>query len=198
MEEEKKNVEIEETEETTEAVSDARAGEEASEEAPKERRGLFGAKKRERNEGTVLMLYTVAAVYLFYSSFSTISDLVNGKVEAGRDTVISVIFAVIFAAAAAWILFTAWKIKKAMKEKEREEQERLAEEARENGEEPPAPPVKGGVLGAMFAKPQIEQPSVASRASVYYNPAEEEEAEGEEEESEGTEDATEETASGRE
>ena len=192
MEEEKKNVEIEETEETTEAVSDAGSGEEASEEAPKERRGLFGAKKRERNEGTVLMLYTVAAVYLFYSSFSTISDLVNGKVEAGRDTVISVIFAVIFAAAA------AWKIKKAMKEKEREEQERLAEEARENGEEPPAPPVKGGVLGAMFAKPQIEQPSVASRASVYYNPAEEEEAEGEVEESEGTEDATEETASGRE
>lgn len=80
-----------------------------------------------------------------------------------------------------------------LKAKDQEEAEKLAAEMAERGETPEEP-VKGGLLGGLLTKPDVSQPSVASRASVYYNPAdddEEEEADGEEE---ATDESSEETA----
>ena len=178
MEEEKKTVE-EEIKEMTDPAEEP-AGEEAPAEEPKERRGLFGSrnKKRERNDNMVLGLYTVAAVYLFYTAFVTAQELYDGKVAAGRDTIVSAIFVVLFGGVAIWLLYTCWKLKKAIKRRDEEEAARLAEE---NGEEPPKQLSTGTKIKNLFASTPIQAPSVASRASVYHNPAEEEEEENGEE-----------------
>ena len=145
-----------------------------------ERRGIFGAKKRERNEKAITIIYAVAGVYLLYTAYMTAKELIEGRVEPGKDTVISVAFTVIFAVAAVWILFTSWRLHNILKAKEKEEAEKLAAEMAERGETPEEP-AKGGLLGGILAKPDPAQPSVASRAAVYYNPADEDDEEAGEE-----------------
>ncbi|MCI8274153.1 MAG: hypothetical protein HFI66_00820 [Lachnospiraceae bacterium] len=157
------------------------AGEPEAEEK-EERRGLFGAKKRERNEKAITVIYAVAGVYLLYTAYMTVKELIEGKVEPGRDTVINIVFTVIFAVAAVWILISSWRLHNMLKAKEKEEAEKLAAEMAERGETPEEP-VKGGLLGGLLVKPELNTSSVASRAAVYYNPADEEE-DGENEEEE--------------
>ncbi len=181
LKKEKKAEEIKE--EVKEAAAPAEETEEpeteaSTEEEPEERRGLFGAKKRERNDRMVLGLYTVAAVYLFYTAFVTAQELYEGKIPAGRDTIVSAIFVVLFGGTAVWLLYTCWKMKKALKQKEEEEAARLAEE---NGEEPPEQLSTGTKIKNLFASTPTMAPSVASRAAVYHNPADEDEEEETEE-----------------
>lgn len=161
-------------------VFDEKAVDQEAEEK-EERRGLFGAKKRERNEKAIMVIYAIAGVYLLYTAYMTAKELINGKVEPGRDTVISVVFTVIFAVAAVWILISSWRLRNILKAQEEEEAKKLAEEMAERGEKPEEP-AKGGLLGGILVKP--EMPSVASRASVYYNPADEDSGEDEDEGSE--------------
>ncbi|MCI8464708.1 MAG: hypothetical protein HFI63_02430 [Lachnospiraceae bacterium] len=155
-------------------------------EEKEERRGLFGAKKRERNDKMVMGLYAMAGVYLLYTAFMTAKELIEGKIEPGRDTIINIAFVVIFASAAVWILISSWRLRNILKAQEKEEAERLAAERAERGEAPEEP-AKGGLFGGILARPEMSQPSVASRASVYYNPADEEEEEAMEEERMGAE-----------
>ena len=168
---------------TDESADDGTAAETAAEtagEPEEERRGLFGAKKRERNEKAITIIYAVAGAYLLYTAYMTAKELIEGRVEPGKDTVISVAFTVIFAVAAVWILFTSWRLHNILKAKEKEEAEKLAAEMAERGETPEEP-AKGGLLGGILAKPDPAQPSVASRAAVYYNPADEDDEEAGEE-----------------
>ncbi|MCI8506605.1 MAG: hypothetical protein HFI67_10520 [Lachnospiraceae bacterium] len=158
--------------------------EEPEVEKTEERRGLFGAKKRERNEKMITVIYAVAGVYLLYTAYMTAKELIEGKVEPGRDTIINVVFTVIFVVAAVWILLSSWKMRKMLKEQEAEEARKLAEEMAERGETPEEP-AKGGLLGGILTPPQ--QSSVASRAAVYYNPADDEEDESQDEEEAGEE-----------
>lgn len=146
--------------------------------ASEERRGLFGAKKRERNDRAMMMVYVIAGIYLLYTAYSLAKELINGQVEPGRNTIINIAFIVIFGGAAAWILFSSWRIRNMLKAQEEEEAKKLAEEMAERGETPEKPS-KGGLLGGILVNP--EQPSVASRAAAYYNPADDEERSGEDE-----------------
>ncbi len=174
------------TESRNELVDDVteEAKEPAAEEK-EERRGLFGAKKRERNEKAITIIYAVAGAYLLYTAYMTAKELIEGRVEPGRDTVINIAFTVIFAVAAVWILISSWRLHTLLKAKEKEEAEKLAAEMAERGETPEEP-AKGGLLGGILTPPQ--QSSVASRAAVYYNPADEDEDSKDEDEAEaGTE-----------
>lgn len=189
--EEKKNADRNETvlnetvdqDVVTDEISDiedvAEVVEEPETEEKEERRGLFGAKKRERNDKMVMGLYALAGVYLLYTAYMTAKELIEGKVEPGRDTIISIAFVVIFGIAAIWILVSSWKLRNIIKAQEKEEAEKLAAEMAERGEKPQEP-AKGGLLGGLLVKPEVNQPSVASRAAVYYNPADEEDEPGEE------------------
>ncbi len=168
--------------ETEETASAPESGEEKE-----ERRGMFGAKKRERNDRMIMGLYGVAGVYLLYTAYMTAKELIDGRVKPGRDTVISIAFVVIFVVAAIWILISSWRLRNMLKAKDQEEAEKLAAEMAERGEEPEEP-VKGGLLGGLLTKPDVSQPSVASRASVYYNPADDEEEEATDESLEETAD----------
>ena len=156
-------------------IPDENKTEAASEEQPKERRGLFGGKKRERNDKAVLGPYTVAAVYLFYTAFVTAEEIYKGKVPAGRDTILSVIFVIVFGGVAIWLLYTCWHLKKAIKAKEELEMAEAAERDPETGEAEEAPAKKGGLLKSMFTVQRPDEPSVASRAMVYQNPADDDE-----------------------
>lgn len=158
-------------------IPDENKTEAASEEQPKERRGLFGGKKRERNDKAVLGLYTVAAVYLFYTAFVTAEEIYKGKVPAGRDTILSVIFVIVFGGVAIWLLYTCWHLKKAIKAKEELEMAEAAERDPETGKAEEAPAKKGGLLKSMFTVQRPDEPSVASRAMVYQNPADDDEEE---------------------
>ena len=142
-----------------------------------ERRGLFGAKKRARNEKAITIIYAVAGAYLLYTAYMTAKEMIAGNIEPGRDTVINIAFTVIFAVAGVWILFSSWRLHNTLKAKEEAEAEKLAAEMAERGETPEEP-VKGGLLGGILAKPDLAQPSVASRAAVYYNPADEDDEAG--------------------
>ena len=174
MEEEKKPLEENITDETEAPGQEPPV----SEEEPKKRKGLFGGRKRERNDKTVLGLYTVAAVYLLYVAFVTGDELISGKIPAGRDFVISTIFTIVFGGTAIWLLFTCWKLKKVIKQREEIEAAEAAEAAGESAQEGGAsepPAKKGGLLKGLFTAQKPEAPSVASRAFVYQNPADEEE-----------------------
>ncbi len=168
---------------TDESADDGTAAETAAEtagEPEEERRGLFGAKKRERNEKAITIIYAVAGAYLLYTAYMTAKEMIAGNIEPGRDTIINIAFTVIFAVAGVWILFSSWRLHNTLKAKEEEAAEKLAAEMAERGETPEEP-VKGGLLGGILAKPDLAQPSVASRAAVYYNPADEDDEAGKEE-----------------
>ena len=164
---------------TDESADDGTAAETAAEtagEPEEERRGLFGAKKRERNEKAITIIYAVAGAYLLYTAYMTAKEMIAGNIEPGRDTIINIAFTVIFAVAGVWILFSSWRLHNTLKAKEEAAAEKLAEEMAERGETPEEP-AKGGLLGGILTPPQ--QSSVASRAAVYYNPADDEEEEEE-------------------
>ena len=156
-------------------------------EKKEEKRGLFGGKKRERNDKAMLFIYVLAAVYLLMTAYNIIRDLVDGKIE-GYMRIVSGLSGVIFALVAVWVLFSCWKTYKKMKQKEEEEARKLAEENGETYEKPE----KTGLFGmGMTQGAAPQQSSVASRAAVYCNPADDED----DEEEDGTdEDRTDEEA----
>ena len=126
-------------------------------------------------------------MYLFYTAFVTAEEIYKGKVPAGRDTILSVIFVIVFGGVAIWLLYTCWHLKKAIKAKEELEMAEAAERDPETGEAEEPPAKKGGLLKSMFTVQRPDEPSVASRAMVYQNPADDDEegeasADGEKEE----------------
>ena len=128
-------------------------------EKKEEKRGLFGGKKRERNDKAMLFIYVLAAVYLLMTAYNIIRDLVDGKIE-GYMRIVSGLSGVIFALVAVWVLFSCWKTYKKMKQKEEEEARKLAEENGETYEKPE----KTGLFGmGMTQGAAPQQPSVASR-----------------------------------
>ena len=178
MEEEKKPFETEPENQVPEEETDSPIEEQnEQDEEPKERRGLFGAKKRERNDKTVLGLYTVAAVYLMYTAFVTAQDIYDGNVASGKEMILKIFFVVLFGGTAAWLLYICWKLKKRIKQTEEEE---AAREAAESGEPMPEKLTTGEKIKNIFAStPTQTAPSVSSRAKVYQNPAEENEQDDE-------------------
>ena len=174
LEEEKKpldaETELQDPEETQDMDHAEKTAEQEKEE-PTERRGLFGAKKRERNDKTVLGLYTVAAVYLMYTAFVTGQEIYDGNVASGKDLILKIFFVVLFGGTAAWLLFVCWKLKKRIKQTEEEE---AAREAAESGEPMPEKLSTMDKIKNVFAStPTQTEPSVSSRAKVYQNPVEE-------------------------
>ena len=175
LEEEKKSIEAELEHQTSEEVQDSECEKETveqeSKEEPTERRGLFGARKRERNDKTVLGLYTVAAVYLMYTAFVTGQAIYDGNVASGKDMILKIFFVILFGGTAVWLLYVCWKLKKRIKQTEEEE---AAREAAESGEPMPEKLSTTEKIKNVFASTPTQTSSVASRAKVYQNPVEEE------------------------
>lgn len=172
MEFEKKNLELENEEKDIPTDMEEEIKEE---EEKKERRGLFGAKKRERNEKTALTLYLLAAFYLLYTSYSMIKDLITNEALTDKMRIIYVISSIAFILVSVWVIISCWKVYKRLKA---EEEEQARKEAEENGEawEESTPDQKKGRFG-IFTSQEQEKPSIASRAAVYYNPADDDEEE---------------------
>lgn len=146
---------------------------ETEQEEKKERRGLFGARKRERNEKTVLSLYVLAGIYLLYTAFSMIRDLTYDGLITGKTRIFNIIFSIVFAVTAVWVLFSSWKAYKKLKAQEEEEARKTAEERGEPVNEETS--AKQSLFGMIRGEGQ-SSPSIASKAAAYYNPADEEEA----------------------
>lgn len=175
MEYEKNNLEIKNEEKDIPTDTEEEIKEEEKGEEKKERRGLFGAKKRERNERTVLTLYLLAAFYLLYTSFSMGKDLFTNETLTDKMRIIYVISIIAFVLVSVWVIISCWKVYKRLKA---EEEEQARKEAEENGEvwEESTPDQKKRGLG-IFTMQEQEKPSIASRAAVYYNPADDDEEE---------------------
>lgn len=153
-------------------------------EEKEQRTGLFGAPLRERNDRTVMMLYGLAIVYLLYTSYQMVRDLMNGTATGTMRTVYMVA-PVVFVLASAWIGYMILQIRKKVKAEEEEQMKKDAEEA---GETYVAPEDRGSLVDRAKAfyliqptEEELKARSVANRATRFVNIAEDdEETEGEE------------------
>lgn len=152
-------------------------------EEKEQRTGLFGAPLRERNDRTVIMLYGLAIVYLLYTSYQMVRDLMNGTATGTMRTVY-MIAPVVFVLASAWIGYMILLIRKKVKAEEEEQMKKDAEEA---GETYIAPEDRGSLVDRAKAfyliqptEEELKARSVANRATRYVNIAEDDlETEGE-------------------
>ena len=160
------------------------AGEGASENKEEEERTgwkklLFG--KRERNDTVMSGIYVLAAIYLYYTAYAMIKDVVTGEVEfSSRFYTIYIIFAIIFAVGATFVLYGCWRSYKEGVERQKEIERKAAEERGETWSEETAP--RQTIMGMIRGDDPIIPKTIHDRASAYVNPADDEDEDEYEEE----------------